>query len=114
MEASSPRSAATWFRLRCRRAIGQLGNRTHAKSLGLVGGTGGLQVNRLVETPSVAMNQLNPPALYGALAPGGLDEPAGGGGMVDGRRVVGPQEHPHPATPLGGELEAADLDAGER
>ena len=57
VEASLRGGAARWAcRLRCRRAIGQLGKRTHAKSLGLVGVTGGLQVDAFVETPSVAMD----------------------------------------------------------
>jgi len=39
-----------------------------------VGVTGVLQVDAFVETPSVAMNQLYPPALDGTFAAGGLDQ----------------------------------------
>ena len=51
--------------------------------------------------------------MYGTFAAGGLDEPAGGGGVVGGGRVVGAEEQADPAATLGGELEAADLHAGE-
>jgi hypothetical protein len=52
--------------------------------------------------------------LYGSLAAGGFDEPAGGGGVVGGGGIVGAEEQADPAAALGGELEAADLNARQR
>lgn len=65
----------------------------------------------MMETPSVAMNQLDLPALYGSFTAGGLDEPSGGGGVVNGAGSLGSQEEPDPASALSRQLQAPRRDA---
>jgi len=67
----------------------------------------------LTDAPSMAMNELDLPALNGSLAGRRSDEPAGGGG-VDvraGSRVA--QQDRNGATRFGGELKTAGFDAGQ-
>ena len=70
-----------------------------------------LQDDGLAYTSSVTMDQLNLPALNGALAAHRRDEPAGGGG-VDGRGAVErAQQDARAAALLGGELQPPRFDA---
>lgn len=60
-----------------------------------------------------AVEQLDFPALDGALAGGGGDEPAGGGGVNSGGRTVGTNEDTEAVAGLGGQLQSSSLNLGE-
>lgn len=70
-----------------------------------------LQQDGLSERSSVTVNQLHRPSMQQTRARRGHDAPAGDGGMLDGTRVVGPQQQRDGAAGLGGELQSAGFDA---
>ena len=72
-----------------------------------------LQDDGLAHTSSVTVDQLNLPALDGALTAHRRDEPARGGGVNRCGSIERAQQDARAATLLGGELEAARLDARE-
>src|SRR6266516_7646118 len=89
------------------RSIGQWFNRAHTIFFTAV-----LQDDGLSDASSVTVNELNAPALHGALAGGGPAEPAGDGRVLGGDRAVGgAEQQPHAAAPLSRELEPPGLDA---
>src|SRR5947207_3973606 len=105
MKASRAR-AASFRSFLFNRSIGQLFNRTHRMSF-----TAALQEDGLTDSPSMAVKELDLPALNSRLARRGRDEPSRGGGVDRyAAAEVRTEQDSHRAAALGGELESPRFD----